>query len=71
MKNFLIFKGLTVLGAVTSGSAAFAHGGHVAEAGHGHSHWLAVAAIGAIAAIGLGLLYKRVRNRRQREIHAK
>ncbi len=71
MKNILIFKALTVLGAAATASAALAHGGHIAEAGHGHSHWLAVVAFGAIAVIGLGLLRHRVRSSRRREVQTK
>ena len=33
-------------------SQAFAHGGHVKEAA-GHSHWTALAAIGAVAVLAL------------------
>ncbi len=66
MKKLLTCNVLSVLGLVAASSASWAHGGHVAEAGHGHSHWLAVAAFGVIAAIGLGWLWNRIRHRRDR-----
>ena len=71
MKKFLILIGLTVPGAMARGAAALAHGGHVATAGHGHSHWLAVASLGAIAVIGSGFLYIWLRSGRRREIQSK
>ena len=66
MKQLLTRNGLSVLGLVAACSTSWAHGGHVAEAGHGHSHWLAVAALGAIAIVGLAWLWKRIRYRRDR-----
>lgn len=42
----------TILTALLSGTAAYAHPGHLAEVA-GHGHWLGAAALGAAIAIGL------------------
>ncbi len=52
-------KILTALTMSALPAAAIAHPVHVAETGHGHSHWLAIAAFVAIAGIGYALLRRR------------
>jgi membrane protein DedA with SNARE-associated domain len=42
----------TILLSALPGTAALAHTGHIADAGHGHSHWLAIAALVGAAAVG-------------------
>ncbi|MGD1887072.1 MAG: DUF6732 family protein [Cohaesibacteraceae bacterium] len=52
-------------------SAAQAHPGHVSEAS-GHSHWIAVAALAAIALVGAWSLVRKLSQKKtdQREIAA-
>ncbi len=56
MKFAKIFAAMTlsVLPAV-----AIAHPVHVAASGHGHSHWLAIAALVGIAGVGYALIRRR------------
>lgn len=49
--------------AVAPAAAALAHPGHVAADGYGHTHWLAIAAVAGIAAIGAAVWLRR-RSRR-------
>jgi membrane protein DedA with SNARE-associated domain len=42
----------TILLSALPGTAVLAHTGHIADAGEGHSHWLALAALAGAAAIG-------------------
>ncbi|MCG8445600.1 MAG: hypothetical protein MI753_07765 [Hyphomicrobiales bacterium] len=45
---------LTFLLTVTAPVMAFAHPGHLADDGSGHSHWLALAIFGGLALVALG-----------------
>lgn len=51
---------LALIAAACGAAPALADLGHVEDAGHGHSHWLAVALIGA-AGVVAGVLWLRRR----------
>ncbi len=51
---------LALIAAASGATPAFADLGHIEDAGDGHSHWLAVAVIGA-AAVVAGILWLRRR----------
>lgn len=48
-------------------AAALAHPGHVADAGYGHTHWLAVAAVAGAAVVGATTWLRRRADRRIRD----
>jgi hypothetical protein len=54
----------TTLLATLSGTAALAHPGHVTDAGYGHSHWLAIAALVGVGAVGAAAWQRRRVERR-------
>jgi hypothetical protein len=54
----------TILLAALPGTAALAHTGHIADAGHGHSHWLAIAALVGVGAVGAAAWQRRRSERR-------
>jgi hypothetical protein len=43
---------------------AAAHPGHLADAGQGHGHWIALAAVAGAAVVGAVALVRRARSRR-------
>jgi hypothetical protein len=48
-----------ILLAVVPATATLAHPGHVAADGFGHTHWLAIAAVAGVAAIGAAAWLRR------------
>ncbi len=61
---------LTILFTGLTATAAFADPGHLAEAGHGHSHWLGYGILVFVSAgIGMTLLAKKVKAPK-RSLHA-
>jgi len=54
----------TILLSALPGTAALAHTGHIADAGHGHSHWLAIAALVGVGAVGAAAWQRRRVERR-------
>lgn len=48
-----IFRVSAIFGGVISAAPAWAHSGHLGEAGHGHTHWLALAAVFGAAAVAV------------------
>lgn len=61
---------LALIAAASGATPAFADLGHIEDAGHGHSHWLAVALIAAaVAAVVAGVLWlrRRLANKAQKQ----
>jgi hypothetical protein len=56
------FLSIVVAMAALAGAvdAAYAHPGHLAENGHGHSHWIALIALGGLAVLAAGALAFRL-----------
>jgi hypothetical protein len=51
--------------AALAATPALAHTGHIADEGYGHSHWLALAILGGLGVVSVGMLVRRVlRSRR-------
>jgi membrane protein DedA with SNARE-associated domain len=53
-----------ILLAALPATAALAHSGHVADGGHGHTHWLAIVALVGAAAVGAAAWLGRRKERR-------
>ncbi|WP_213161753.1 DUF6732 family protein [Kaustia mangrovi] len=55
---------LAALFTLSATTAALAHPGHLADEGHGHSHYIALAIFLGVAAISAGLVLRRALRKR-------